>query len=408
MGILSRIGAGLLGRKMSSADLFRMIGGGKASSSGKQITVSTALEVSTVLACTRVLANGVAQVPFRVYRKEGRSRLPMPDHPVSELLYRRPNDWMTAFEFRQTMTAHLALMGNAYIYVGRVGSKREPRFLEPIQPGYVTVKRGPDNSLKYRVTAEDGTAREFDRDQIWHIRGMSWNGWIGLDVLNLARDAIGLAKATEDSQATLHRNGGQTLGALSLDGTIGPERFESLAAWLDRHSASGDRAGKPLILDRGMSYQQMQMTGVDAQHLETRRHQVEEICRALGVLPIMVGHYDKSATFASAEQMFLAHVVHTLMPWYERIEQSADINLLSEDEREAGYYTKFTPNALMRGAAKDRADYYTKALGGGGHGTAWMTPNEVRELDELDPIEGGDALPVGSSPQNGGQQSATP
>lgn len=395
MGLWSALTA----RKMSSLDLFRLIGGSRQSSAGPTVTTASALEVSTVLACVRVLANGVAQVPFRVYRSTGDSRKVAVDHPVNGLLYRQPNKWQTAFDFRHTLMTHLALTGNAYVFVGRVGIKREARFLYPIDPTRVSLRRDDDaGPITYRVTGQSGQARDFSEDTIWHVRGLSWNGWAGLDALKMARNAIGLAQAIEDTQAAMQKSGGRTSGVLSVDKTIGPERFGALAAWLDRHAPGGDRDGKPLIMDSGMRFQSMQMTGVDAQQQETRRHQVEEICRGFGVLPIMVGHYDKSATFASAEQMFLAHVVHTLMPWYERLEQSADVNLLTEDDRAAGYYTKFSPNALMRGAATDRAEYYTKALGSGGHGTAWMTPNEIRSLDELDPIAGGDALPAGTAP----------
>jgi len=219
-----------------------------------------------------------------------------------------------------------------------------------------------------------------------------------MDAVRLAREAIGLSIATESAHADLHRGSARVSGLLSMRDPIGPDKFEFLSAWLDRHSESGDRAGKPIILDNDAKFTHLGMSGVDAQHLETRRHQIEEICRAFGVMPIMVGHSDKAATYASAEQMFLAHVVHTLAPWYERIEQSADLALLSAADLAAGYYTKFTPNALMRGAAKDRAEFYTKALGAGGHGTAWMTPNEVRALEEMDPIEGGDSLPAGAVP----------
>ena len=144
-----------------------------------------------------------------------------------------------------------------------------------------------------------------------------------------------------------------------------------------------------MILDRGAKWVTTSMTGLDAQHLETRKHQIEEVCRFMGVMPIMIGYSDKATTYASAEQMFLAHVVHTLSPWYARIEQSADVNLLTERERSSGLYFKFVAAGLLRGAAKDRAEYYARALGSGGH-AAWMTPDEVRSLEELNPM-GGDA-----------------
>jgi HK97 family phage portal protein len=223
----------------------------------------------------------------------------------------------------------------------------------------------------------------FAAEDIWHWRGPSWNSWMGLDATRMARDAIGLTMATEQSQAEFHKGGAKVSGLLSMKGTISDERFKFLAAWLDEHAIGGKRSGKPLVLDNEADFRPMQMTGVDAQLIETRKHQIEEVCRAFGVMPIMVGHADKTATYASAEQMFLAHVVHTLSPWYERIEQSADINLLTEPERAAGHYAKFTPNALMRGAAKDRAEFYAKALGAGGH-PAWATQNEIRDFEDMD------------------------
>jgi HK97 family phage portal protein len=128
-------------------------------------------------------------------------------------------------------------------------------------------------------------------------------------------------------------------------------------------------------------------TGVDSQHLEQRRFEVEDVCRFFRVMPIMVMQADKAATYASSENMFIAHVVHTLMPWYTRIEQSADVNLLTADERRQGYYSKFMAQALLRGASKDRAEYFAKALGSGGS-PAWMTQDEVRALEEMNPMGG--------------------
>jgi HK97 family phage portal protein len=139
-------------------------------------------------------------------------------------------------------------------------------------------------------------------------------------------------------------------------------------------------------MDRNASFTPLMMTGVDQQLIETRRFQIEEICRAFRVMPIMVAHSDKSSTYASAEQMFLAHVVHTLAPWCQRIEQSADVNLLTPEQRRAGLYTKLNLNGLMRGAAKDRADYYSRGLGAGG-GKGWLTQNDVRGFEDMDRLD---------------------
>ncbi|MBA5779487.1 phage portal protein [Stappia sp. F7233] len=391
MGFWSRLFGDADAKSASTLELFREIYGGREARSGVSVNWQTAIEVATVLACVRVIANGVAQVPWRVYQDQGRSKRPAVNHYLYPVIYRRPNKWQSSFALRETVMYHLLLTGNAFVWKGMVGSKREIRELKPIEPHRVTVQM-TDDVLTYRVQADNGQAAVFPADQIWHLRGPSWNTWIGLDATKLARDAIGLSIATETAQAELHKNGARVGGLLSVDGNLSKEQFDFLSAWLDKHAIGGERSQKPLILDHGAKFSPFQMTGVDAQHLETRKHQIEEICRAYGVMPIMVGHADKTATYASAEQMFLAHVVYTLLPWYERIEQSADNELLSETDRADGYYTKFSPNGLLRGAAKDRAEFYSKALGGPG-ARGYMTPNEVRSLEELDPIDGGDTIP---------------
>lgn len=368
-------------------------GGLPMASSGARVTAESALYVSTVLACVRVIANGVSQVPFRVYREDDKGgREPAKDHPLAKVLYRRPNRWQTSYEFRETLMFHVLLTGNAYAFVNRVGMDRKVAELVPLDPKHVSVRQLPDMSLEYRVTSDSGAAKIFGADAIWHLRGPSWNGWQGLEVVKLAREAIGLSITLEQGQAEFQKNGARTSGVLATTQKLSPERFEFLSKWLDKHLPGGERFGKPIIVDDGSKYASMGMSAVDQQLIETRKHQIEEICRELGVMPIMVGHADKTATYASAEQMFLAHVVHTLSPWYQRIEQSADVNLLSEDDLEQGFYTKFTPNALMRGAASDRAAFYTAALGTTQQ-PGWMTKNEVRAFEELSPVDGGNDFP---------------
>lgn len=395
MGLWNR----LLGRKdgkpiTSSLDLFREIYGGRQVRSGAIVNWSSALDVTTVLACCRVIAEGVAQVPWRVYQDTDGDKRVAREHQLFPLLFRRPNRWQTSFEFRETLMFHTVLAGNAFVFKGRVGSSREYRELLPIEPGWVTVERDrKSGAIRYKVRSElAGVEQVFDDETIWHIRGPSWNGWLGLDIVQKAREAIGLAMATETKQADFTGKGSTTTGVLALEDSISPEKYEFLAAWLDKHMPGGERAGKDLLIDKDAKYYRMGMTGVDSQMVETRKLQVEEIARAMRVMPIMVGQADKAATYASAEQMFIAHVVHTLSPWYERLQQSAEVNLLEEKEwREDGYSVRFDPNALMRGAAQDQAEYFTKALGSGGT-PAWMTQNEVRSKVELPKHDGGDRL----------------
>lgn len=372
----------LIGRKQALTSIPAFVSYPDAKS-GVTVNWQTSLEVTTVLACARVIAEGIAQAPFQIMRRRanGVGADVARDHPLYDLLSRRPNPWQTSFEFRETLALHLVLCGNAFVFKNVVGGRVVE--LIPVEPGRVTARRRADLSLEYRVRFEDGAAEAvLDGRSLWHLRGPSWNSWMGLESVKLAREAIGLSIALEDKHATMAKNSAQTSGVYSIEGALTTEQFKQLQNWLVAQS-TGANAGKPLILDRNAKWTRQDMTGVDAQHLETRRYQVEEVCRAMRVMPIMVGHSDKAATYASAEQMFLAHAVHTLTPWCERIEQSADVNLL-DDER---YYTLLDLRAFLRGALKDQAEYYAKALGSGG-APAWMTQDEVRQECDLNPLGG--------------------
>jgi len=388
------------GRKATTVDMIdaldvyeRMITS-RRSKSGKAVTWETALKVSTVLACAGVIARGIAQVPLKIMQDEAGRKRTAREHPLYWLLHNQPNEWQTSYEYRETMALHLVLCGR-HIAVKNV-FRGEILELLPVEPQRVRIQRERDGRLRYFVTVGEGMSKEYEQDQVWHVRGLGWNGWDGLEPLVLARDAIGLSIATEDSQSALHKNGLRTSGTYSVDGNLSAAQYDALRTHLMKNYA-GENAGLPMIVDRAAKWLASTMTGVDAQHLETRRFQVEEVCRAMGVMPIMVGHADKSQTYASSEQQFIAHVVHTLSPWYQRIEQSIDAHLLGKKQVQDGYYAKFVPAGLLRGAIKDQGDYFAKALGSGGS-PAWMTQDEVRELLEMNPM-GGDAarLPVATN-----------
>ena len=228
------------------------------------------------------------------------------------------------------------------------------------------------------------------------MRGPSWNTWKGLDGVKLAREAIGLALATEEHGARMFSNGARVGGVLSTDGNLKEDQVKELRDSWEKVQGGTSNAYKTAILWGGLKWDPIATTNEQSQMLEMRRFQVEEICRSFRVMPIMAGFSDKAATYASAEQMFLAHVVHTMGPWYQRVEQSAENNLFTEKELADGYYVKFITNALLRGASKDRAEYFAKALGSGGS-PGWMTPNEVRALEEMNPDENGNVLPQASN-----------
>jgi HK97 family phage portal protein len=376
-----------------SLDLFRLLSGWMGTKSGASVTHKNALEVSAVLACARVIAEGLAQVPLKVHHQVGDNTTVAVDHPLHALLHSKPNGWMSAFELRETLALHCVLTGTALAFVNRGFGGRIAELI-PILPGVTTITQGADYRLTYKITAPDGTTKDFPQEAIWHWRGPSWDGVVGLDVVKLAREALGLAMATEEAHARMQRNGATMGGVYSVEGTLGPKAYEDLREWLAKHFDGLENVGKTKLLDRSAKFYPNTMTGVDSQLLETRRNQIEEICRFFRVMPIMAGYYDKSATYASAEQMFLAHVVHTLSPWYTRVEQSAMCQLLTDKEVAAGYFVRHNAAGLMRGSHTDRSNYFSKALGAGGS-PAWMSQDEVRALEELNPMGGAAAvLPV--------------
>lgn len=375
-------------RKSGSAmDVLRELLGQSTSASGAKVNWKSAQQAVTAMRCARVIAEGLAQVPFKLYReRDDGGKDAAKGHTLYRLVALQPNEWQTSFEFREQIALHLVFCGNAFVWKNRVrGNIVE---LLPYEPQCVTVKRDGWDVI-YEVTTAGGQRITIPRDEMWHLRGISWDGVQGLEGVKLAREAIGLAMTTEKHGSKLFANGAQPGGLLSTDSVLNPEQRTALRAdWQATHGGTGN-AFKTAVLWGGMKWQDMSSRNDQAQFLETRRFQVEEVCRAFGVMPIMAGFSDKAATYASAEQMFIAHVVHCLGPWYARIEQSAAVNLLTEAEQDEGYYFKFVANGLMRGAVKDRVEYFR-----GMYGIGALNPNEIRALDDFNPYEGGEKYRV--------------
>lgn len=396
----------LLSRKSSSDGVYerwlKLLGQVSQSKAGPEVTKETAMRVSAAFACMRVISLGIAQLPLKLYQESevnGLRRIDRAkDHSLYDLVTTRPNGWQSAFDFKEQLALHVC-MGNAYVYLNRYRGQIAEMFL--LKPGCVKAEQLADWSTKYTVTGRNGESREVPAENIWHIRGMSWDGFLGIETLDVARDLLGLSIAVDDSISALHKNGVRAAGAYSVEGALSPKQFGDLDKWLKQQAGSA-ASGSAMILDRGAKWISTAMTSVDAQLREIRQDVIPDVCRFFNVLPIMIGHTgDKASTYASAEAMFLAHRVHTLDPMACRIEGSADVNLLTEQERRDGIYHKFVANALMRAAAKDQAEYLSRALGAGG-APAWMTQDEARELLELNPMGGAAAvlppMPTASAP----------
>jgi len=275
---------------------------------------------------------------------------------------------------------HAALTGSGLSIKVR-GDNRRVRELIPVEPGRWDVRRISRYELSYRCWDQFGLIGEFTPDDVFVLNGVQWDWCSSMNAVTLARQAVGLAMATEKSQSSMHANGLRAGGTYSVDGNLNDEQHARLTRWLKERSGP-DKAGAPLVMDRGAKWQNTAITGVDAQHVETRRLQIEEVCRVYGVFPIMVGHSDKTSTFASSEAFFAAHLKHTLAPWHKAWNDRLDEFLL---DGSGPLFTEFDTRYLTAGSMVDRAQWTRTMIEMGIY-----SPNEIRDYDGLDPREGGD------------------
>lgn len=397
MKILDRI----FGRKATELNYDQVAalidGASVGRAAGVVVTEKTALQVSTVLSCVKVIADGCATPDMHVYRetKDGRSEKAT-NIPEYRLLCRRPNEWQTSFEWRRQMTMHAALTGSGLSIKVR-GDNRRVRELIPVQPGQWDVRRISRYELRYRCWDEFGVIGEFGPEDVLLLNGLQWDWARNIDAVSLARSAIGLAIATERSQAAMHKNGLRPGGTYSVEGNLTQEQHDRITKWL-KENAGPDKVGEPLVLDRGAKWLTTALSGVDAQHVETRRLQIEEICRGYGVFPVMVGHSDKASTFASTEAFFSAHLKHTLAPWHKAWRDRLDETLL---DGSGPLYVGFDTRYLVAGPMKDRAVWARTMAELGIY-----TRNELREEEGRDPLPGLDEplTPLNMSKGNGNDE----
>jgi len=383
-----------IGRKSSEWPSYDQIadmidGRGGAQVAGVTVNDRTALKVSTVLACVKVIADGCATPSLGVFRqKPDGTRERALNIPEWRLLNRRPNEWQTSFEWRQLMTAHAVLTGSA-LSIKVKGANGRVRELIPVEPGKWDVRKVSRYDVRYRCYDEFGLIGDFGPDDVFVLHGLQINYAEAHDVIKLARSAIGLAIATERSQEAMHKNGLRPSGVYTVEGNLNEEQHARLTKWISDRLSGPTKAGLPFVLDRSAKWVSTAMTGVDAQHVETRRLQIEEICRIFGVFPIMVGHADKTATFASSEAFFAAHLIHTLAPWHQAWVQRLDETLL---DGAGPLFCEFDTRYLRAGSMKDRAVWARTMREMGIY-----TGNELREEEGKDPLPG---LDVPLSPLN--------
>ena len=357
----------------------------------KNVNERSAMQMTAVYSCVRILAEAVAGLPLHLYRyKEDGGKEKALDHPLYNLLHDEPNPEMSSFVFRETLMTHLLLWGNAYAQIIRNG-KGEVIALYPLMPNRMVVDRDTKGRLYYQYTTstEDaptmkGVTVNLPPSDVLHIPGLGFDGLVGYSPIAMAKNAIGMAIACEEYGAKFFANGAAPGGVLEHPGTIkDPQRVRE--SWQSTFGGSGN-SNKIAVLEEGMKYTPIGISPEQAQFLETRKFQVNEIARIFRVPPHMVGDLEKSS-FSNIEQQSLEFVKYTLDPWVIRWEQTIHRSLLLPDEK-SQYFVKFNLEGLLRGDYQSRMNGYAI-----GRQNGWMSANDIRELENLDRIpaeEGGD------------------
>lgn len=350
---------------------------------GRNVNEFTAMQMTAVYSCVRVLAETLARLPLHLYKKENsNSKEKARDHAIYFLLHDEPNAEMTSFVFRETLMTHLLLWGNAYAQIIRNG-RNEVIGLYPLMPNKMTVMRSEDGEIFYKYNHKSEEVYLLKED-VLHIPGLGFDGLIGYSPITMAKNAIGMAMACEDYGASFFQNGAQPGGVLEHPGIIkDPERVRE--SW-NAAFQGPKNANKVAVLEEGMKYQPIAIAPSEAQFLETRKFQLNEIARIFRIPPHMVGDLEKSS-FSNIEQQSLEFVKYTLDPWIVRWEKSLERALLTKKEKES-YFIKFNLDGLLRGDYESRMNGYAV-----GRQNGWMSANDIRELENLDRIsaeEGGD------------------
>lgn len=410
--MLSRLRAALkIERRHQSGNLSDpwtslLLGGSGPTTAGVNVTPEAAMRCAPVLGAVKVLAETVASLPVHLYRKKpDGSRERADDHPVEVLLSDAASASQPASEFRLIMQTALSLHGNAYAFVNRASAGVEE--LIPLPHDAVSV--APDSATfepVYRVTTSAGT-RVYDRSEILHIRGVGCGLYAGDSPVTLAREAIGLSLVLEKYGAGLFGRGARPAGILRYPRQLSAPSLDRLRGSWDSGYAGGERSGKTAILEDGIEFVPLQLSSVDAQFLELRKFQLQEIARVWRVPLHLLADLER-VTFSNAEQMGAQFLSYTMLPILRAWQDALRISLLTPEERRAGYYPEFNVDELARADIAARFTAYSQAINAG-----VFNPDEVRAMENRGPYPGGEVFmrPVNTAPSdannsNGGSGAA--
>ena len=355
-----------------------------SSAAGKSVNERSAMQMTAVYACVRILSESIAGLPLHMYQyEEDGSKKKAVEHPLYHLLHDEPNPEMTSFVFRETLMSHLLLWGNAYAQIIRNG-KGDIIALYPLMPNRMKVERDTKGQLyyEYQTMKEDaptmkGAVYQLDPSEVLHVPGLGFDGLVGYSPIAMAKNAIGLAIAAEEYGSKFYANGAAPSGVLEHPNVLkDPAKVRD--SWNAAFGGSSN-AHRVAVLEEGMKYTPISISPNEAQFLETRKFQINEIARIFRVPPHMVGDLEKSS-FSNIEQQSLEFVKYTLNPWVCRWEQALQRALLDDDEK-GKYFFRFNVEGLLRGDYQSRMNGYATARQNG-----WMSANDIRELENLDRI----------------------
>ncbi|WP_200866574.1 phage portal protein [Sphingobium sp. C100] len=371
---------------------------GRVSASGVSVSEKMALRNSTFFRALNVIAGSIGMLPTHLMRRQtvnGEERIEKAkDHPLYRVLHKRPNQYQTAFEFKSYMQSLALLDGNAYALIIRgLGGKVVQ--LVPLKRRTVTPKLSDDWRLTFEYRRPTGGTAILSSADVFHFRHpISRDGLIGMDLIDVACNAIGIASQAEKAAGKLLGSGVMAGGALETDKTLGDEAVARLQESLREDHSGAENAGEWMVLEEGLKAKPFVTSAKDAQYDELRKRQAEEVSRVTGVpRPLLM--FDETSWGSGIEQLGLFFVTYCLMPWFVAWEQAIERSCLTPTEQDADeLYVKFNEGALLRGSLKDQAEFFAKALG---QGNAYRTPNEVRGAFDLNPRSDGNDLPKQSA-----------
>jgi len=358
------------------------------------VTATTAMKYTAVFSCIRVLGETFASAPAKLYRKvtddERESRN---DLAVYDILHNAPNDEMSPFNFKEACMIALNTGGNAVCerLVDRRGGLVG---LYPYQWQQVKIDRDPETkNLQYKISDGISTKpeKELGRKQVFHVPGMSVDGVIGMSPIEYAANAIRLGRSYEEFGNQMFRNAAIPSGGFSTDGTLNESSFQRLKKEINENYTGMKNTGKPMLLEGGLKFTPFTVKPIDAQLIENKKFQIEDIARIYRVPLHLIQNLDR-ATNNNIEHQSLEFIMYTMLPWFKRWEENINMQLLTPAERRAGYYVEFDLRGLLRGDQLSRSRAYAV-----GRQWGWLSVNDIRKLENMPPIENGD---IYLEPQN--------